>query len=174
MKKEAKSGLLSSLFKVLGDETRLRILLILQNNELSVGELQQILEVSQSALSSHLALLRDSELVKTRKEGQKVFYLFSTDHTDEQNFGIVATALKEAEKSSLSETDLSRLEHVLWKRVESTTSFFDSKGKGLTPPGQTAETLFKGFLQLYPAGKVLDMGVRTVASYLGIDFLINW
>jgi ArsR family transcriptional regulator, virulence genes transcriptional regulator len=62
------------LLKAVSNERRLLILCHLLDGELSVGEMNQKLELSQSALSQHLALLRKDKLVKTRKAAQTVYY----------------------------------------------------------------------------------------------------
>ena len=64
----------AQLLKALGNEQRLHILCNLLDGPLSVGELNQRLELSQSALSQHLALLREMELVETRREAQTIHY----------------------------------------------------------------------------------------------------
>ena len=64
----------AQLLKALGNEKRLMILCLLAEGERSVGELNALLELSQSALSQHLAILRDERLVVTRREAQSVFY----------------------------------------------------------------------------------------------------
>jgi len=71
---EANAGQAVALLKALANERRLFILCQLLERELSVGELNERLGLSQSALSQHLALLRRDELVTTRKEAQTVFY----------------------------------------------------------------------------------------------------
>ncbi|WP_375751239.1 ArsR/SmtB family transcription factor [Vibrio sp. HN007] len=63
-----------ALLKAMANERRLQILCILHDTELSVGELCQKLNLSQSALSQHLAWLRRDGLVSTRKEAQTVYY----------------------------------------------------------------------------------------------------
>jgi DNA-binding transcriptional ArsR family regulator len=68
------AGEAAHVLKALGNEQRLRILCNLLGQPLSVGELNARLELSQSALSQHLALLRESGLVVTRREAQSVFY----------------------------------------------------------------------------------------------------
>ncbi|MEH0666965.1 winged helix-turn-helix transcriptional regulator [Vibrio scophthalmi] len=68
------------LLKAMANERRLQILCLLHNQELSVGELSAQLQLSQSALSQHLAWLRRDELVVTRKEAQTVYY---TLHSEE-------------------------------------------------------------------------------------------
>ncbi len=64
--------------KAMANERRLQILCLLHNQELSVGELCGKLELSQSALSQHLAWLRRDGLVNTRKSAQTVFYTLSS------------------------------------------------------------------------------------------------
>lgn len=64
----------ADLLKQLGNQHRLMILCSLINGELSVTELNQITDLSQSALSQHLASLRKAELVQTRREAQTIFY----------------------------------------------------------------------------------------------------
>ena len=64
----------ATLFKALANIKRLEILLYLRQNELSVGDLQQKLPLSQSALSQHLAVLRKAKIVQTRRQRQQIFY----------------------------------------------------------------------------------------------------
>ncbi len=71
---EKNSAKAVSLLKAMANERRLQILCILHEQELSVGELCVKLQLSQSALSQHLAWLRRDGLVSTRKEAQTVFY----------------------------------------------------------------------------------------------------
>ncbi|EGR2796511.1 ArsR family transcriptional regulator [Vibrio navarrensis] len=67
------------LLKAMANERRLQILCMLHNQELSVGELCSKLELSQSALSQHLAWLRRDGLVLTRKEAQTVYYTLKSE-----------------------------------------------------------------------------------------------
>ena len=69
----------ANLLKQLGNQNRLMILCSLINGELSVTELNQITDLSQSALSQHLASLRKAELVQTRREAQTIFYILRGD-----------------------------------------------------------------------------------------------
>lgn len=64
----------AGLLKVLAHETRLLVLCHLSGGELSVGEINQRVPLSQSALSQHLAVLRSEGLVTTRRQGQSIFY----------------------------------------------------------------------------------------------------
>ena len=63
-----------SLLKGLANESRLMILCVLSEGELSVGQLNQRIKLSQSALSQHLAVLRDKGLVSSRRDGQWAYY----------------------------------------------------------------------------------------------------
>lgn len=72
-----------ALLKAMANERRLQILCILHEQELSVGELCTMLELSQSALSQHLAWLRRDGLVTTRKEAQTVYYSLSSHEVKE-------------------------------------------------------------------------------------------
>jgi len=71
---EASAGRAAALLKALSNERRLMILCQLGERELQVGALQPLVGLSQSALSQHLALLREEGLVAARREGQAVFY----------------------------------------------------------------------------------------------------
>ncbi|MGY5452286.1 ArsR/SmtB family transcription factor [Agarivorans sp. MS3-6] len=77
MQKNAEPAL--KLLKALANESRLMILCNLLEGELTVGELNQRVELSQSALSQHLAWLRKDNLVATRKESQTVYYSLASD-----------------------------------------------------------------------------------------------
>ncbi len=82
MKQHSKELLfgLSEFYKIFGDQTRLRILDLLLNKPLCVNEISEKLDVSQSAISHQLKILRLSNLVKTEKNGKNVYYSISDDH----------------------------------------------------------------------------------------------
>lgn len=71
---------LSELFKVLGDETRTRILYLLSLQELCVCDIAEIMEMSLPAVSHHLRLLKALRIVKYRREGKQVFYSLDDEH----------------------------------------------------------------------------------------------
>jgi ArsR family transcriptional regulator len=86
---------LAQVFKLLSDETRLRILFYLalsENRELHVTDLCQRLGQSQPAVSHHLALLRVSGLIESRREGKHNFYSVRTDHFGELLLSLFAAA----------------------------------------------------------------------------------
>ena len=71
---------LSDFFKILGDSTRLQILMALEQSELCVSELSHLLNMTISAISHQLKSLKNAKLVKLRKEGKTVFYSLDDDH----------------------------------------------------------------------------------------------
>ncbi|MCD8327518.1 MAG: metalloregulator ArsR/SmtB family transcription factor [Ruminococcus sp.] len=71
---------LSELFKVLGDATRLRILFTLLQSEMCVCDIVELLDVTQSAVSHQLRVLKQARLVKYRREGKSVIYSIADDH----------------------------------------------------------------------------------------------
>lgn len=71
---QAHAGDAERLLKALANERRLQILCLLARGELSVGEINEMLDLSQSALSQHLAVLREEGLVHTRREAQTIHY----------------------------------------------------------------------------------------------------
>lgn len=66
-----------SLLKGLANESRLMIVCVLAEGEMSVGQLNQRIKLSQSALSQHLAVLREQAMVQTRRESQTIYYRLS-------------------------------------------------------------------------------------------------
>ncbi len=64
----------TQLLRTMSNEKRLMILCLLTGGELSVGQLEPVVGLSQSALSQHLAILREKEMVKTRRESQTIYY----------------------------------------------------------------------------------------------------
>ncbi len=85
---KARSGLpdegelydLAELFKVFGDSTRIRILYVLSRSELCVCDLAEALQMTQSAVSHQLRILKQARLVMGRREGKSVFYALADDH----------------------------------------------------------------------------------------------
>ena len=71
---------LAELFKVFGDSTRVRILFVLFESEACVRGLAEVLNMTDSAISHQLRLLKNSKLVRSRREGKSVFYSLADDH----------------------------------------------------------------------------------------------
>ena len=71
---------LAELFKVFGDSTRIRILFVLFEAEVCVCDLAQALNMTQSAISHQLKILRQNKLIKSRREGKSIFYSLADEH----------------------------------------------------------------------------------------------
>ena len=71
---------LAELFKTFGDSTRIRILFVLFEAEVCVCDLAQVLNMTQSAVSHQLKILKQNRLVKCRREGKSIFYSLADDH----------------------------------------------------------------------------------------------
>ena len=83
-------GALSDFFKIMGDSTRLQIILSLQGGELCVSDIAACLEMSVSSVSHQLKSLRLSRIIKQRKEGRTVYYSLDDEHVRD----ILATSLE--------------------------------------------------------------------------------
>ncbi len=70
----------AELFKVFGDTTRLRVLSVLVDSELCVQDIADSLDMTQSAISHQLKILKNSHLVKSRREGKQIMYALDDDH----------------------------------------------------------------------------------------------
>ena len=71
---------LAELFKIFGDSTRIKILFVLLESEMCVCDIAQLLNMTQSAISHQLRILKQSRLVKFRREGKTIFYSLLDDH----------------------------------------------------------------------------------------------
>lgn len=91
-----RAGLVAEIFAILADPTRVRVILALQDGELSVGSLASVVEKNPTAVSQHLAKLRLARVVSARQDGNRVFYRL----TDEHAARLVNEALLQAEHSA--------------------------------------------------------------------------
>ena len=71
---------LAELFKVFGDSTRIKILYVLVESDMSVGDIAQALSMTQSSISHQLRVLKQSRLVRFRREGKNIVYSLADDH----------------------------------------------------------------------------------------------
>ena len=67
----------SRYFKAFGDPSRLKILWLLSENELTVGEIVDQVGLSQPTVSRHLAILRDADILHSRRDGQRIYYVLN-------------------------------------------------------------------------------------------------
>ncbi len=150
---------LTGIFKLLSDETRLRILSLLQENELAVGELQKVLGLGQSTLSTQLGLLKEQDLVASRKEGQKVLYRIPTAVKEDPRTTIVANALQSAHLAKWYARDFRSLQKVLEERGMRSREFFNSQAvQNMPSPGQSWRALSHGLIRLIGGKRILDLG----------------
>ena len=77
---ESESERLALLFKVFGDDTRVRIMIALAQSDKCVNDISQAISVSQSAVSHQLKLLKDAKLVSSVKDGRVITYSLADDH----------------------------------------------------------------------------------------------
>src|SRR5438128_5213206 len=99
------ASILKSL-RLLADDTRLRLLLLLDKDELSVVELQEILGMGQSRISSHLAQLRQAGLVQDRRAGKNIYYALTDDDSLAQLRPIIQASAKELPEAVRDRTAL--------------------------------------------------------------------
>jgi len=85
---------LADLFKILGDPTRVRILWALKQSEMCVYDIAVVLDMTKSAVSHQLRVLKSARIVRARKEGKNVYYSFVDDHVKE----IYALALEHGDE----------------------------------------------------------------------------
>ena len=84
----------AELLKNFADSTRIRILYSLYGKELSVTEIAEILDMNQSAISHQLRILKNSKLVKNRREGKTIFYSLDDDHV----YNIISQGIEHVEE----------------------------------------------------------------------------
>ncbi|MGF1452639.1 MAG: ArsR/SmtB family transcription factor [Opitutales bacterium] len=147
--------------KLLADPTRLRLLSLLRREELSVAELQEVLGMGQSRISSHLALLRQGELVSDRKEGKRSFYGPNRrlDETSEQLIESALATISDA-KGEFHE-DRVGLDRILERRRRASEQYFNTVAGRLGKnycPGRSWEAIGHLLLHLVPKITVVDLG----------------
>lgn len=118
---------LQRILKTLADPTRVRILALLEREELAVQELMDVLGMAQSRVSRHLGILREVGLLRDRREGTFVFYRFATPEGEGWR-DAWALARRELAGDPLAERDAAALARVLEARAHRARSFFDSVG----------------------------------------------
>lgn len=84
----------AELFKNFSDSTRIRIMYCLFEKERSVTEISELLNMNQSAISHQLRFLKNSKLVKNRREGKTMFYSLADDHV----YNIISQGIKHVEE----------------------------------------------------------------------------
>src|SRR5271169_6189040 len=140
--------------RLLADPSRLRLLLLLEREELSVAELQEILATGQSRISTHLAQLKQAGLVEDRKQGKNSLYRLK----DRQLVDLLHAAAGEIPEAA---EDGRALQLVLEKRRDKVRGYFDELagkfGRDYVP-GRSWKGLAETLLQLMPPMVIGDLG----------------
>ncbi len=147
----------SDCFKVLADPTRVRLLALLEREELTVAELSAITRLAQPRVSTHLAKLKDSDLVKDRRAGVSAYYRFN-DAMDRAEAALWQT-LSEGTDDPLLRQDAERLPIVMARRAAD-ENWADSVAGDMErhySPGRTWEALARSALPLLSPNHVLDI-----------------
>jgi len=146
------------ILRVVADPNRLRILLLLRGEELSVAELQEILVMGQSTISTHLSQLRQAELVEDRRTGKSSLYHLTTGETEGVLDGILEQAQSEIPEAA---SDQAAMRRVMRKRQDKMRSFFDSVAGRLGKdyvPGKSWKGVAEALLRLMPPMVIADLG----------------
>jgi ArsR family transcriptional regulator len=145
--------------RLLADPTRLRLLLLLEEEELSVAEAQEILGMGQSRISSHLAQLKRAGVVDARRSGKNVYYgPAKASAKAERVHEMVRTLARELPETS---RDRTALKLVLRKRQEKTREYFDELagkfGRSYVP-GRSWQALAHALIPLLSPQVIVDLG----------------
>ena len=146
------------ILRVLADPNRLRILLLLKAEELSVAELQEILVMGQSTISTHLSQLKQAGLVEDRRIGKNSLYRLTTGNGNDVLADLLARAEREIPEAAHDKTTARR---VVKKRQDKMRAFFDSVAGRLGKdyvPGKSWKSLAEALLRLMPPMVIADLG----------------
>src|SRR2546421_222366 len=148
--------------RLLADPTRLRLLLLLEQEELSVAELQQIMNMGQSRISSHLAQLKRAGVVADRRAGKNVYYgarnIAGRNGTRGRIQQIIETLAREIPETA---RDRTALKLALRKRQDKAREYFDELagrfGRSYVP-GRSWKALSHALISLVPKLTIVDLG----------------
>jgi len=146
--------------KRLADPTRLRLIQLLRREALSVAELQEILDMGQSRISSHLALLRQGQFLDDRKDGKKTYYSLS-ERLDASTLRLINAAADAAAENNEFHEDAENLERILDRRRRQSEEYFNQIAGRLGRnycPGRSWEAIGHFLLQLMPRIRIADLG----------------
>ncbi len=150
-----------NLLRLLADPTRLRLLLLLEEEELSVAELQDICGMGQSRISSHLAQLKRAGVVKDRRAGKNVYYGLSRKTLGGARSRVHELMRELARELPEAHRDRTALKLALRKRQDKAREYFDELagrfGRSYVP-GRSWQALAHMLITLLPAQTVADLG----------------
>ena len=146
--------------RALGDPTRLRIISLLERDELSVNELQEITQLGQSRISTHLGLLGDADLVQSRREGKRTFYRVLQD-PDVAARDVIQVATRGAKEMPEHAADQVNLKRILARRADQQQVYFNQIAGRFDRsygPGRSWEAFGHLLLRILPPLTVADLG----------------
>jgi len=146
------------ILRVVADPNRLRILLLLKAEELSVAELQEILVMGQSTISTHLSQLKQAGLVEDRRIGKNSLYRLTTGNGNDVLADLLVRAEREIPEAA---HDHATARRVVKKRQDKMRAFFDSVAGRLGKdyvPGKSWKSLAEALLRLMPPMIIADLG----------------
>ena len=146
--------------RALADPTRLRIVALLEKDELSVNELQEVSRLGQSRISTHLGLLAETGLVQSRRDGKRTFYRLSI-HPDTHVREFTKLAMRGAKELPEHEADQLNLKRVLARRHEQAQVYFNQVAGRFDRsygPGRSWQAFGHLLLRILPPIVVADLG----------------
>ncbi|WP_265528996.1 ArsR/SmtB family transcription factor [Sphingomicrobium marinum] len=153
-------------FQALGDATRLRILMLVAQVELTVGEIAHVLGQSQPSISRHVRILDEAGLVRRRREGAWVFVEPARDTADYLLSGLIAGTAT-ADDEAVFAADASRLAAVQRERAEAAAIYFAERAeqwdtlRQLHVSETDVEAAMEGLVGSRPIGRLVDIGTGT-------------
>jgi len=156
---ETMSSALKSL-RALSDPTRLRMVALLEREELSVNELQEVTRLGQSRISTHLGLLQDAGLLQSRREGKRTFYR-SSPTADGAARELIQLAIRGAKELPEYDGDQINLKRILARRREQAQVYFNQiagRFDRVYGPGRSWQAFGHLLLRILPPLVVADLG----------------
>jgi ubiquinone/menaquinone biosynthesis C-methylase UbiE/DNA-binding transcriptional ArsR family regulator len=153
------SSALKSL-RALSDPTRLRMVALLEREELSVNELQEVTRLGQSRISTHLGLLQDAGLLQSRREGKRTFYR-SSPTADGAARELIQLAIRGAKELPEYDGDQINLKRILARRREQAQVYFNQiagRFDRVYGPGRSWQAFGHLLLRILPPLVVADLG----------------
>lgn len=151
---------INNLFKTLADESRIRLILLLQQQELTVAELAEITRLAQPRVSTHLSHLKKNKLVQVRKQGVSSFYRLNNNQTEQQFNDLLGIVQTHYADNPLIAQDNQQMKLVMSEQAAS-NQWVDAVAGDMErhySPGRTWEATTRVISKLINLGKVLDLG----------------
>ena len=146
--------------RALSDPTRLRIIALLEREEISVNELQEVTRLGQSRISTHLGLLQDAGLVQSRREGKRTFYRLN-EKADTVAREFITLAIRGAAEMHEHVGDALNLKRVLARRNELAQVYFNQVAGRFDRsygPGRSWQAFGHLLLRMLPPVVIADLG----------------